>query len=490
MDVQLKVQSNVGVIGSVSDFAYKWSMNAGLTGEDAARVALAVDELVTDIVRFGLGDAGGEFDLAFHQREEGVEIIAREMGEPFDPDRHPYDPEWAVEVGNFEGAGLALIRHLMDDFVFINRGRDGKEFRMIKSRAPDPEELLSYGTITLEPEPEEPSTYTIFSLMASDAEDAAKLIYRTYGYTYVKEELYYPSKIAQAITDGDKFGVIVRTERGRAVGYFAVLRTTDSQIGEVGEVVVSEPHRQRGLMTMMLNALIEEARSRGLRGLFGEAVTVHPISQRVNYKLGFRSTALMLGVMPPARYQGLVEDVGQDISVVIDFLPLNGSAPRTVFLPPRYRDLLLAIYAALDWTVHEGVPHHDVLAPEVPVGHDVQHNEFPQFHHTVLVARRYGAGFEAHIRETALVARAAGMHVVYVDLPLDDPLTPDAADALAEQGFVLSGLMPLFHQERDYLRLQLLLQPLDLTRVHVYSELAERFKTVIAAELDGVRTLA
>jgi hypothetical protein len=75
------------------------------------------------------------------------------------------------------------------------------------------------------------------------------------------------------------------------------------------------------------------------------------------------------------------------------------------------------------------------------------------------------------------------MAVAFVDLPLDDPATPAATEILHEAGFVFAGLMPRFHHDRDYLRLQRPLTPLDPDGIEVYSDLAVDLKSHILNEL-------
>jgi RimJ/RimL family protein N-acetyltransferase len=106
------------------------------------------------------------------------------------------------------------------------------------------------------------------------------------------------------------------------VGYFAVLRNDDSDIGEVGEAVVDVNHRRRGLMTRMLEGLIQRAEEEGLLGVYGEAVTAHEISQRANARFDFVSSALCLAYHPTERFTGLIDDYPQPISNLIDFKPL------------------------------------------------------------------------------------------------------------------------------------------------------------------------
>ncbi len=480
IDTQLTLKNKVSVIGSVTDFTYKWGMNAGLSEEDAVRLSLAVDELVTDVVLFAFGEEEGRFDLSYRWSPSSVEIIVHEFGEPFDPERHVYDRDRALREGNFEGAGFEVIRHLVDDFIFINKGRGGKEFRLVKKTTGEHiADLLVDEKPASAPPPARETTYVIRTVHEEDAEDVAKLIYRTYGYTYVKEDLYFPKKIALALEREEKFGVITRTSEGEAVGYFAVLRTTDSRIGEVGEAVVAVPHRHRGIMTRMLRRLIEMSRERGLLGLFGEAVTVHTISQKANARFGMQSTALLLADFPTAKYKGLTESYPQDVSIVIDFLPLCRIETAGRYLPPAYRTILTDIYRLLGANVHDRPPE----APSLAERSDLDLKISYEYKHALLVVRTYGEDLTDRLRHTLQSLRDEGMHAVYLDLPLDDPVTKTIVPDLHDCGFVFSGLMPLFHHERDYLRLQKVYERLDFDLIHVYSESAHRIKNLIAREL-------
>ena len=322
--------------------------------------------------------------------------------------------------------------------------------------------------------------YDLLPITPDDAGDVAKLIYRTYGYTYAKEELYYPEKIRRALRQGEKFGVIARTESGRAAGMFAVLRSPDADIGEVGEAVVDADHRRRGLMKRMLEMLIKEARAHGLSAVFGEAVTVHDISQRVNQHFQMESTALLLGLFPTQRFHGLVRDYPQPISVIIDVRPLDPYGVVRPFMPPVYTPILRDVYHALGAEVEP--PDRDPSTPEPGSTSVIDTRISYRFRHTVLVVETIGADLVEQVQQT-LTDISDDMIVMMIDLPLDDPHTPHAAHDLREAGFVFAGLMPRFHHERDYLRLQVPLVDLDFDHITVYSDLSHQLKTLIEQEL-------
>jgi GNAT superfamily N-acetyltransferase/anti-sigma regulatory factor (Ser/Thr protein kinase) len=484
MDIQLQLRNHAGVIGPASDFAYKWGLNAGLSREKALHLALAVDEIVSDVVQFAFPGEEATFDLTFRYDLATTEVIIRERGEPFDPDRHPYNRDRALADGNFVGAGFEIIRHCVDDFAFLNKGWQGKEFRLVQHIESDHiAELHPAGDVDETREAAD-IDYRLHFAGPEDVEDIAKLIYRVYGYSYVKEDLYYPDRIERALKNDDKFGVIVRTDRGRAVGYFAVLRSTDSEIGEVGEAVVEPDHRRRGLMKRMLEALLDESTHRGLKGAFGEAVTIHTISQRVNQHFGMESCALLLAFHVQERFQGVVDrDMSQPISVVIDFKPLEPYDTVTAYLPDCYALLLRRVYHALGAEVMTPGPEEEPMAGPLPSEAEIDARINYQFKNVELVVESAGGDVAEQALQTIEDLDHEGINVVYVDLPIDDPHTPAMTTRLREQNFVLAGLMPRFHQERDYLRLQLPLIDLSPDDVLVHSDLAHAIKDQIGEEL-------
>jgi hypothetical protein len=104
--------------------------------------------------------------------------------------------------------------------------------------------------------------------------------------------------------------------------------------------------------------------------------------------------------------------------------------------------------------------------------------------HATLVVETFGTDFIGQVEQTIRDLHDENLHVIYVDLPLDDPGTLDAAPRLQEHEFVLAGLMPMFHHQRDFLRMQRLLVDLDFDLIEVYSDRAHALKQTIREELE------
>jgi hypothetical protein len=196
---------------------------------------------------------------------------------------------------------------------------------------------------------------------------------------------------------------------------------------------------------------------------------------------------LLLGLFPPERFHGFAGDHTQPITVVIDFRPLVPYETVTAYLPPPYADLLRRIYDALgadDLRVPDASDGPDQLPDTTKLDARIRYT----YGHVVFVVETAGRDLAEQVGQVLNDLEDEDMSVACVDLPLDDPATPAATDLLREAGFVFAGLMPRFHHDRDYLRLQRPLVELDPDGIETYSDLATTLKSHILEELSWTST--
>ncbi|MDX1592082.1 MAG: GNAT family N-acetyltransferase [Balneolaceae bacterium] len=485
MEAHLLLEVKPEMIGSVSDFTYKWCVNMGLDRQSAARMALCMDEVLTNITLYAFKDENGYAEVWYQYSPSEIEIIVQEKGEPFDPEKYTYDPDRAIRENDFKGASLEAIRQMADQFLFLNRGKDGKEYRLIKKfHFPHIMEVLPAGydvdSENQRDKSESEEDFLITPVTVDDAEDIAKLIYRSYSYSYPKEDLYFPRRIETAIRNKYKYGTIVRTVSGRPVGYFAVVKSTDSMIGEVTEAVVSPAYRNRGLMKKMMLNLIEMSRQEGLAGLFGMAITNHLFSQKVNAKYGFKSTALIISKSGRRRFKAMEKSFLDMISVVLDFLPLTDHWHKPPVIPEAYTDLLSGIYAQFDEPELSASPNAPYSSRNEKTDMSLSINY--ESRSALIVVKTYGAGFVESFNRMLKSTEDIKLTSIYIDLPMDDPYINKAITRVKEMGFILSGLMPFFHQEKDFLRMQKLYREINFDDIETFSDCAGQLKNIIRNE--------
>ncbi|HKL16608.1 MAG TPA: GNAT family N-acetyltransferase [Balneolaceae bacterium] len=495
MEAHLYLEARLQMIGSATDFTYKWCVNMGFDQNEAARMALAVDEILTDIVLYAFKEETGHIEIWFQYTFSEIEIIIQEMGEPFDPERHVYDADKAIRENNFEGASLESVHSMTDQFIFLNRGKDGKEFRLVKrfdsadirDRIPERyPELPGKDDEYDDNDNDAPEgDYLLTPVTSEDAEDIAKLIYRSYRYSYSKEDLYFPRRIEMAIRHEYKYGTIARTTSGGPAGYFAVIKSTDSMIGEVGEAVVSPQYRKQGLMKLMMESLIDMSRQRGLKGLFGEALTAHTFSQKVNQKFDFRSTALIIAKSPKRTFKGMDFHSTENVSVVIDFLPLTRRWMKPAHLPEPYANLLNTIYDQFNAYLYKSSADDKTEDEPSKTNLDlIIHHEKSS---ALIIAREIGNTFELSCKRLFRSIEELNLTTIYFDLPLGLSPINSSVEYLKNNGFILAGLMPLFHEESDYLRMQKIMVDMNFETIHAFSDVAGMIKERVKKEYDENR---
>jgi hypothetical protein len=163
----------------------------------------------------------------------------------------------------------------------------------------------------------------------------------------------------------------------------------------------------------------------------------------------------------------------------MDFLLIDDVRSRKVFPPPKYKDLLTKIY------VRHGISPIEGERPGYEPAEETRFNLRVLYDNksAVVVIDEFGADLEQLVVKLTSSAREEGLNTVYFDLPLDDPGTASAADIFARQKYVFGGLMFMFHNERDYLRLQYTTSPLDMNLIYVKSDMAKEIKRAIEKEL-------
>jgi serine/threonine-protein kinase RsbW len=124
-------------LAGIRKFVSEAASNAGFDDKDIYAVELAVDEACSNIIEHAYGGEGkGEIICTCNDINNGLEIILRDDGKRFDPEGVS-PPDFSVELDKLEphGAGLYLIRNMMDDVDFKFSKDAGNELRMVKRKA-------------------------------------------------------------------------------------------------------------------------------------------------------------------------------------------------------------------------------------------------------------------------------------------------------------------------------------------------------------------
>jgi len=398
-------------------------------------------------------------DVSCERIPAGLKIVVRDKGLPFG--------HWGSGLGDPGVAGNAVLslRDHFDEIYFNNLGPEGKEVVLVKHLEDrsladfeaacrfQPEDALE----ATQPLPQAATQCTVRPMEPSDALEISKIVYKTYGYSYSHDYIYYPEKIVALNQSGEVHSAVAVTEPSEIVGHCALSLWSDNpRIAELGQGVVVPRYRSLGCFAKLTEYLIGIARSRGLQGVFGEAVTVHPFSQKTAAQQGLRDCALLLCLLPPGvDFKGLANEPPARGSMIVQFKYLYTPSATEVYAPPQHADMLQAIYANLDAAA---VPRI-LTAPE-----DLRDEGKPAYKIKLIrslnSARirvdRYGSNLVADIRLKLRELCLQRWDVIHLVLNLSDPQTARFCSRFEELGFFFAGILPLGFSFGDALILQYL----------------------------------
>jgi anti-sigma regulatory factor (Ser/Thr protein kinase) len=502
---ELTLPADVAALPVAQAYVRQLALLAGLSHEEANSLELAVEEACTNSIEHGYysGEAG-TLNLPGDLTPQALCISIWDRGLPFDQSVAPvYRPPADVGLArlSLEGLGLELIKQAVDEVRWVNHGTRGKELRLVKylnrgdadaSRAcsaPAKDGGVVHGAQT-EPASHE---YTIRRMVAEDALRVCQCFFRTFGYSY-EEDFYSPDRLVSLNQTGELISVVaVDDGSGEIAGHVALSRPNLCPVGERTHLVVAPEHRGLNLRERMGDFLEGELTRLGVVGTYGLAVTTHTISQKASESRGMRVCGINLGLGMEYNFKGIKSRIRNDgvppdsetkrserESLVFYFKYLV-PAPRTiVHAPARHWEMLARTYEHLQIPV-------DFRDAEPATGQGLVTISFLREERLgEIQVRKVGNHSAAEVRRARRdLCEIGGAEVVFLDLPLAQPGTPDLSEAAEKDGFIYSGVQPSFASDGDYLRLVYLDVDLDLSNIQIFSPFGEELLAYIRKEMDG-----
>jgi serine/threonine-protein kinase RsbW len=416
-------------------------------------------------------------DIVCERVPEGLRVVIRDKGLPLDP----VGSRRSLAGGTHDGVRDSAIAPLdlgdcWDEVRFNNLGPQGKETVLIK--------YLSELSLTdfyraceiwpfepeVEPGPSKPEKieFEVRLMKPEEAVEVAKCIYQAYGYTYSYEHVYFPEKVVEMNKTGQMTSAVAVARTGEIMGHCALGFNPESpRIALLGQGAVKPEFRSYGSFRAMSEFLLEKARARGLLGVFGEAVTVHTMSQQAAHRLGMTDTAPCLGRIPRSvRLRGSGE-TAQRMTVLTNFIYLERPSRVLIHPPEQHREMITVLFERLgivpitDSTPGATEPESDSVLRVGAWG--VQG-------YGEIDVERFGERSVDDVESAREHLRRQGIEVIHLRLDLADPWTSLLTEQLERLGFFFCGILPGAMKSGDALILQYLDDvPIDYDRIAVYS---------------------
>lgn len=138
---QLRVfPSRFSSLAAIGKFVAKAAGQAGLDKRAAYAVQLAVDEACSNIIEHAYqGRETGEIECSCQTTPQGLTVVLRDQGKPFDPTQVS-KPDTSASLENRTGGGLGVyfIRKLMDRVEYKSHPGPCNVLTLVKHREPAP----------------------------------------------------------------------------------------------------------------------------------------------------------------------------------------------------------------------------------------------------------------------------------------------------------------------------------------------------------------
>lgn len=130
----LKIDSRTDQLVTVREFVSRAAYASGFNDEDVSKIALAVDEACTNVIKHAYGyDSKKKITITVTDRDGDFEVLIVDTGRQFDPSNIP-TPNLKEYLTNYRrgGLGVYLMKSLMDKVEYdITPGKRNR-VRLIK----------------------------------------------------------------------------------------------------------------------------------------------------------------------------------------------------------------------------------------------------------------------------------------------------------------------------------------------------------------------
>jgi len=460
----------------------------GMQKQDLESLEKGIIEGINALIEYSF-EAGekGILEVICERIPEGFKVSLRDKGLPFGT----VAAELSVSEGQVDdipgmAESISRLKEYLDEIRLHNLGPEGKELVLIK-HLKNKDITDYYAACDLEPYEStaapialsaDQSKCHVRRMKADDAAEVSKTIYKTYGYTYPRDYVYYPEQIIALNESGQVFSAVAIAGDNEIAGYgvFQIWQE-NPQIVEMAQGVVKPEFRSLGCFRNITQYLLDQAKSRGIQGAFGEAVTNHTISQHTVHGFGFKDCGLRLGLVPPdTLFKGMADKIPHKVSLLMQFLYLQQPPAQVlkIYSPDHHKDMIAALYKELGVRpeIKKSLPAKTKRAAATSM---VKIRQVASMRYARIIIDRYGRNIVDELRNKVKEICQQKTEIVNLFLNLSDPLTGTYAPQFEKLGFFFAGILPGGFRNGDALILQYLNNvPIDYSAIQVESAIARK----------------
>ncbi|CAA9448611.1 MAG: hypothetical protein AVDCRST_MAG14-660 [uncultured Rubrobacteraceae bacterium] len=218
---RVTVTADAGFLPPLIDFVRQTAHRLGLRDEAAEHLDRVVEVVCRNVIEHAFEPGNdGRYDVLVLRRPGQVVVAVEDQGLPFD-----YE---CFKDGDDPVLSEMVHRSFADEVRFVNLGRRGNRVELIKALPhADVRDHLSVdehhetagasaasGDVPLE----------IRMMRPEESPALSRVVYRSYGYSYDRDDIYYPDRIRELQESGLMSSCVAVSPEGEFVGHLALTK--------------------------------------------------------------------------------------------------------------------------------------------------------------------------------------------------------------------------------------------------------------------------
>lgn len=458
---QVIIRNDVDTIGAVVAYAKVIASQLGLNDKEIGRICYALEDTLQNIILFDFDekDDAEQIVLDLNRVPSGIEIIITYQGIP----RNPFiqQPENLKEIlstvsldatanesaEQINAISNFVIHKLIDRYTQKNLGSKGRSVTLLlhASGGKINEEAQQYVSGQQQCEEHYDS---IRLAKADDSTDISRLFYKSYGYSYVNDIVYYPLRLVESFKEDALLSVVALSDTKSIIGHIALMQPyANARITEWGMAVSDPAFRGEGIMTHLIEQIMHQGSISHHDAIFAHSVTNHGVTQKICKTHGFSVVALLLGYAPIGlSFKDIHGELTQRESTLIDYKPLKLDTTSVLFPPDKHRAMIEKLYGGIGVTLVQEREHVIRQTREKALLSDTI---ITALNVAEIIMERSGRDAMEQIRAVTRKLCIARVDILFLFIDLEDPEAVDLVEGLEQLGYIFGGIFPRYHHKNS-----------------------------------------
>lgn len=485
------IHNNIDNIEPVIEYVQSVANSLELNSKEKHRICYALEESLQNSILhdFQSGDIE-EIKIEINRIASGLEIVISDHGIPKNPfTKAPQNLDDIASDVSFESIANGnvdqmsaisdfVIHKLLDRYTYTNKGKAGRSVEMVIYASHC---RVNYEVSSTEDIPDQEDTFSsIRTPLPEDLTGISRLFYKSYGYSYVNDVVYYPERVARSLENGELISALAISKNEKVIGHIALMQPyADAKITEWGMAISDPEFRGQGIMSRLIKTIMERAMASSYKGIFSHSVTNHEFTQKICKAHGFSDVALLVGYAgSELSFKNITNELSQRESTIISFKPLDLPTKVELYLPVQHQAMIEKLYAGIDVDV---IPALCEKTPCLNTYTELSDTIIPSINIAEIILNRVGEKAFEQIQNITKRICIAKVDVIYIFMDLRDYAAVDLVDDLEKIGYLFGGIFPHYHHEHTLVLQYLNNLNFDYELIHSHTLLATELKNYVQA---------